>query len=203
MTDSRSCFRSAARSFVTQVAQIPSETLDRPGLGDWDLRALVGHTSRSLVTVETYLDQPGQEVEVPTGAAYYLRIAAAGGANSPAVTERGRQAGAALGDDPASFVQELATRVTDMLTAYDDAYLLTTIVGAMRLDEYLRTRIFELVVHGFDIRAACGVDPVFEEDPLVDAATLAAEVAARSGRGAELLYALTGRGALPEDFSVV
>ena len=26
----------------------------RPGLGDWDIRAVVGHTSRSLLTVETY-----------------------------------------------------------------------------------------------------------------------------------------------------
>ena len=48
----------------------------------------------------------------------------------------------------------------------------------MRLDEYLRTRIFELVVHGFDIEAASGVDPAFADEPLVDATTLAAEVAA-------------------------
>ena len=28
---------------------------ERPGLGEWDIRALVGHTSRSLLTVEIYL----------------------------------------------------------------------------------------------------------------------------------------------------
>lgn len=203
MSDSRTSYLSAARSFVHQAAAVPLGALDGPGLGDWDLRALVGHASRSLVTVETYLEQPAEVVEISSAAAYYLRIAEAGGANSPAITERGRQAGAAMGDDPAMFVRDLVTRVGDKLTAYDDAYLLTTIVGGMRLGEYFRTRTFELVVHGFDIAAACGVDPTFDEGPLVDAATLAAEVAARSGRAAAVLHALTGRAGLVEDFSVV
>ena len=194
---------SAARSFVTQVAAVPVSALDGPGLGDWDLRALVGHTSRSLVTVETYLDQPAGAEEVTSAAAYYRRIAEAGGANTPEIAERGRQAGTALGDDPAASVRDLASRVTEKLAAYEDDYLLTTIVGGMRLGEYFRTRIFELVVHGFDIEAACGVDPAFAEEPLVDAATLAAEAAALSGRASDLLRALTGRALLPEDLTVV
>jgi hypothetical protein len=107
-----------------------------------------------------------------------------------------------MGDDPAAFVRDLASRVTDKLRAYDDAYLLTTIAGAMRLDEYLRTRIFELVVHGLDIAVACGVDPAFDEEPVVDAATLAAEVAARSGRAPGVLLALTGRRSLPPGFTI-
>jgi hypothetical protein len=203
MIDSRASYLSAAGSFVAQVAAIPVDALPGPGLGDWDLRSLVGHASRSLVTVETYLDEPADVVEVPTAAAYYLRIAGAGGASTPAITERGRQAGSALGEEPAAFVRGLAVRVTEKLQAYDDAYLLSTIAGAMRLDEYLRTRIFELVVHGLDIAAACGVDPAFDEEPVVDATTLAAEVAARSGRGPDLLLAVTGRMSLPGDFTVV
>ncbi len=58
MPDSRATYLSAAASFVAQVAAIPASDLTGPGLGDWDLRALVGHTSRSLVTVETYLESP-------------------------------------------------------------------------------------------------------------------------------------------------
>jgi hypothetical protein len=117
--------------------------------------------------------------------------------------ERGRQAGAALGDDPAAFVRDLSTRVGRKLASYDDGYLLTTIAGGMRLEEYLRTRIFELVVHGVDIAGSCGADPAFAEEPLVDAATLAAEVAARSGRAPDVLLALTGRASLPADLSIV
>jgi hypothetical protein len=203
VTDPRAAFLSAADSFVVQVARLPVDALDGPGLGDWDLRALVGHTSRSLVTVETYLDRPAGAVEVPSAAAYYLLIAESGSARGGAVTERGRQAGAALGDDPAAYVAALAARVREKLDRHEPAYLLTTIAGGMRLDEYLRTRTFELVVHGLDIAAACGVEPAFAPEPVLDAADLAAEVAVRAGRGSDLLRAATGRAPLPAGFSIV
>lgn len=203
MTESRRTFVSAAECYVAQVARIPLDSLDGPGLGDWDLRALVGHTSRSLVTVETYLEQRADEAAVPTAAHYYLAIARAGGASATEITERGRRAGSALGTDPAGFVEELAARVYRKLEAYEGSYLLTTIVGGMRLDEYLRTRTFELVVHGLDIEAASGVEPAFPPHSLVDATTLAAEVAALSGRAPDLLRAVTGRSALPTAFNVV
>jgi len=203
MLDSRTTFLSAATAFTDQVARIPPDRLTEAGLGDWDLRALVGHTSRSLVTVETYLDQPATDVAVPSAADYYLAIAAAGGASGPEIVERGRRAGHALGDDPAAFVTDLATRVRERVADVDATYVLTTIAGGMRLEEYLRTRTFELVVHGLDIGAASGVEPAFEQAPWVDAATLAAEVAALGGRAPDLLLALTGRRSLPEGFSVV
>ena len=164
MADSRTAFLTAATSFVDQVARIPADALTGPGLGKWDLRALVGHTSRSLVTVETYLDQPATEVVVPTAARYYLAIAdvvAAGGAE---IVERGRQAGLALGDEPAAYVAELADRVREKLAGYDPTYVLTTIAGGMRLEEYLRTRTFELVVHGLDIGQASGMAPAFAQE---------------------------------------
>ena len=203
MVDSRTAFLTAATSFVDQVARIPVETLTGPGLGDWDLRALVGHTSRSLVTVETYLDQPAAEVVVPSAAGYYLAIADVVAAGGPEIVERGRRAGLALGDEPASSVAHLADRVRDKLAGFDAAYVLTTIAGGMRLDEYLRTRTFELVVHGLDLEKASGVAPELAQEALVDATTLAAEVAALTGLAPDLLLALTGRGSLPEGFSVV
>ena len=84
----------------------------------------------------------------------------------------------------------------DKLGGFAPTYVLTTIAGGMPLEEYLRTRTFELVVHGLDIERACGVAPGFGHDVLVDATTLAAEAAVLTGRGADLLLALTGR-ALP------
>jgi hypothetical protein len=203
MTDSRRTFLSAADSYVAQVTRIPVDTLTGPGLGDWDLRSLMGHAARSLVTVETYLDQPAERVDVETAAEYYVVIARVGGANGPAVVQRGRHAGLALGDDPAAFVAGLAHRVRAKLERYDATYALTTIAGGMRLEEYLRTRTFELVVHGFDIAVASGVTPDLEDVALVDATTLAAEVAVLTGRGADLLLAATGRRSLPAGFSVV
>jgi hypothetical protein len=203
MIDSSKTFLSAAACFVGQVAAIPVDRLAGPGLGTWDLRSLVGHTSRSLVTVETYLDQPAETLEVPTAADYYRLIAESGAASGDAVVERGRQAGAALGDDPAGFVSDVAARVRAKLERYDASYVLTTIAGGMPLGQYLRTRTFELVVHSLDIGRACGVEATLDESALMDAAALATEVAVRSGQGPALLAALTGRGVLPAGFSVV
>ena len=45
--------------------------MDEPGLGEWDVRSLVGHTSRALLTVETYLSRPAEVVEVESTAEYY------------------------------------------------------------------------------------------------------------------------------------
>jgi hypothetical protein len=201
--DSRATFLAAADCFVTQAAAVPAGALAGPGLGEWDLRALLGHTSRSLVTVETYLDRPASVVAVPSAAAYYVAIASAGGASGPEIVARGRQAGEALGDDPPAYVAGLAARVRDELARFGPDHVLTTIAGGMRLEDYLRTRTFELVVHGLDIERACGARAAFDTDALTDAATLAAEVAVATGRGPELVLALTGRESLPPDFSVV
>jgi hypothetical protein len=201
--DSRRSFLSAAETYVAQVARIPLDSLAGPGLGAWDLRALIGHTSRSLVTVETYLDEPAEAVALGAAADYYALLASGGASSGDAVIERGRQAGAAMGDDPAAFVRGLADRVREKLKRYDAAYALTTIAGGMHLGDYLRTRTFELVVHGYDIAAASGVEPDVDAAALLDATTLAAEVAVSMGRGDGLLLALTGRRALPQGFSVV
>ena len=71
----RETFAEAARTFADLVRRIPPNRWDGPGLGEWDLRSLVGHTSRSLITVETYLGQPADTEEVPTPAAYYVAVA--------------------------------------------------------------------------------------------------------------------------------
>ena len=73
MPSPRTTFLSAAAAVADLVDTIPSTAWDGPGLGVWDLRALVGHTSRALVTVVTYLGQPAAAEEIATPEAYYAR----------------------------------------------------------------------------------------------------------------------------------
>ena len=102
MAGSHATFESAARSFAGLVHRIPGDAWDGPGLGDWDLRSLVGHASRSLITVSTYLQTPAEREDVATPQEYYARIrAVASNAGADAIVERGRQAGRDLGADPA------------------------------------------------------------------------------------------------------
>jgi hypothetical protein len=66
--NSRAAFADAAGWFV-RTAALVGDRWDRPGLGVWDVRSLVGHTSRALVTVETYLARPAAAVDIPSAAA--------------------------------------------------------------------------------------------------------------------------------------
>ena len=197
----RETFAEAARTFADLVPRIPEARWGGPGLGEWDLRSLVGHTSRSLVTVETYLNQPADTEDVPTPAAYYLAIA---DLDNAAVAERGRQAGQALGDNPVEFVNALTGRVLAAVEAAGNP-LIHTAAGGMRLENYLSTRTFELVVHSLDIAAAVPdiEPPEFSDQLLSEVARVAATAAVLRGGGVELMLALTGRAALRPGFSVV
>jgi hypothetical protein len=197
----RETFAEAAWAFVSLVRRIPADSWDSPGLGKWDLRSLVGHTSRSLVTVETYLGRPAEVDDVPSPAAYYAAIA---DTDHAAVAARGVEAGQALGGDPAQFVDAVARRVLARLAMAGDPLILTA-AGGMRLESYLSTRTFELVVHSLDIAAAVPrvEPPEFSDRLLSEVARVAATAAVLLGRGVELLRAMTGRATLSPGFSMV
>jgi uncharacterized protein (TIGR03083 family) len=197
-------FASAARSFAALVRGIPGDRWDGSGLGEWDLRSLVGHASRSLITVSTYLQQPAQTEDITTPQEYYARVnPAALGIAPEGTVERGRQAGRDLGDDPGATVDELVSRVFDELADAGDP-LITVIGGAgIRLHTYLPTRTFELAVHGLDIARAVGISLVLPADVLAEATGLAARIAVLEGHGETVLLALTGRAELPPSFSIV
>jgi uncharacterized protein (TIGR03083 family) len=188
--ESRQAFSDAAAWFVRTVALV-GDRWDAPGLGEWDVRALVGHTSRSLLTVEAYLAQPASAVDVSSPAGYVraTREIAAG----PAVAVRGREAGAALGADPASAVAEIAARVLPLVGSCDGTELVTTIAGGMRLSDYLPTRTFELAVHTADLATALGVPVDIPATAATQALQIVSDLAVGDGRTGDLLLLATGR----------
>lgn len=197
-------FASAARAFADLVRQIPAGAWTGPGLGEWDLRSLVGHAARSLITVSTYLQTTAEREDILTPAEYYARVTpTALGLDPAGVVERGRQAGRDLGADPAAAVDELLGRVLADLAGAGDP--LIAVIGGLgiRLSTYLPTRTFELAVHGLDIATAAGLPFALPAEVAAEAVRLAADVAAHTGRGEPVLLALTARAALPPGFSVV
>lgn len=199
-----SVFASAAASFARLVRAIPEKSWDGPGLGDWDMRALVGHTSRSLITVSEYLRTPADHADVDDAVAYYVWVREfTTSAGADAVNERGRQAGRDLGADPVATVDGLVARaLADVGNAGDPVI---SVIGGLgiRLSHYLQTRVFELTVHGGDIARAAGLSVDLPTDAVEQAAVLATRVAVRLGEGENVLDALTGRSALPPGYSVV
>jgi hypothetical protein len=91
--ETRRAFTDAAQWFV-QMVPLVGDRWSRPALGEWDVRALVGHTSRAFLTVEMSLDRPASTVDVGSVADYFhaTRSISAG----PDVAARGRPAGSAL-----------------------------------------------------------------------------------------------------------
>ena len=197
--DSRRAFADAAMWFVRMV-DLVGDRWSEPGLGEWDIRALVGHTSRSLLTVEAYLAQPAAAIEIRSAADYFHATSAAA---DPAVAARGREAGAALGPDPGAAVAEIAARVLPLVHSQHGTELVTTIAGGMALTDYLPTRTFELTVHTSDLAVALDAPAGVPATAAAQALRIVTDLAVADDRTAQLLLAATGRRGLPKGFSVL
>jgi uncharacterized protein (TIGR03083 family) len=198
--NSRRAFTDAAQWFV-RTAALVGDRWSRPALGEWDVRALAGHTSRSLVTVEAYLARPAAAVEVASATDYFRAVRAA--AADAAVAARGRDAGIALGSDPPAAVAEIATRVLALVAARDGTELVTTIAGGMRLGDYLPTRTFELTVHTADLAIALGAPLDVPATAAAQALQIVADLAVADGLAGPLLLTATGRPGPAAGFSVL
>lgn len=195
-------FGEAGSWVASIVASIPSSLWDGPGLGEWSLRSLVGHTSRALLTVENYLTMPASELIIESPESYYEAVAQLPKADPSAVLLRGVEAGKALGDDPSFTFNEITKRVVADVKKQRDV-LLETIVGGIKLSDYLPTRTFELIVHGLDIARAVGLETPPPANSLQRSLDLAVALTAHAGDASTLLLALTGRDPLPTSYSVI
>lgn len=206
----RDAYLSAAEGFAALLDRLPDGLWDAPALGEWNLRDLVGHAaSAALSHVVAVLDRRAYAEAISSAEGYYALAKsvdpAVYQATAQATTEQARSDGAALGEHPAHAVHALVDQVATKLGMVSDDALVEVhpIVGGMRVEAWLPTRTFELVVHGLDIAAATGISASFSADVLADATALAARIAVATGDGATVLRALTGRGILAERFSVV
>jgi uncharacterized protein (TIGR03083 family) len=206
--DFRWAFKSAATVLFDVVSRVPAEKWDEPGLGEWTLRELVGHTvSSALRQVPEVLGTPAASPAVTSPEAFWVF-----GRTAPrelldvaheASAEDARKTAQELGADPAGTVAALVRGATAVLSEVSDDALVTTPIGGMRVRDWLPTRTFELVVHGGDVARAAGIPVEFAPEVMSFAADMAARVAIATGDGETLLKALTGRGTLPEGFSIV
>jgi uncharacterized protein (TIGR03083 family) len=195
-------FRSAT-AFHDLVTRIDDDRWETIALGEWTLRSLVGHTTRAILTVESYLllDDPGFP-NVPSAENYYARVYR-DLADPAAVAKRGVEAGVWLGDDPAHSIAEAMARTTALVDAAPPERIVSIGGLGIELGEYLRTRTFELVVHSLDIAHATGLPHGQPPEAMRAALELAAGIAAARGDAEQLLLALTGRTPLPEGYSLV
>lgn len=193
--ESRRSYLDTTDAVSELVLRVPADRLDGPGLGVWDMRGLIGHTSRAMSTVINNLKMPANTVTCPDAMHYYLAVANSSGADEE-IAQRGVEAGQHLGSDiPAAFAG-LARQVRGVLEHLPDRAdpVVQTFAGGMLLSTYLPTRTFELIVHGYDIAHAAGIEFAPHPDVVADTVALAARIGVALGHGPALVSLLTGRG---------
>jgi len=188
-TPAVAAFRAASLFFVEAVAAVPRDRYAQKWSDEWRVLDLIGHGNRANVLPVEYYERP-----VPTLAPEALHEYLL----PENIAARGREAVAALGDDPASAVRAASDRALAVIASAPDDAIVGTPFGERSLAGYLPSRTAELVLHGLDLDTA--VEPPAEA--LADCAAFLATQAVGRGRGADLVRALSGRGNLEPGFSV-
>lgn len=163
--DVRQAFAAESQLVTDTLAAVPGEAWERRALGQWTLRELVAHLFRAVTRVEAYLDQPvphiGPDVTLADRVEYFRFDLAA---EAPAVAERARKDAVDLVPERAAADFDQAWRTCHArIAALPADHVTVTLRGPMLLNEYLATRVLELVVHHMDVRAALDLPP--QSDP--------------------------------------
>ncbi|MDQ1515955.1 MAG: hypothetical protein QOE80_1785 [Actinomycetota bacterium] len=177
------------------------ERFDGPSaLAGFSVRGLAGHLLRAVTSAEGYLDNPEPDTgpEPLSAAEYYGAVVAAStdvdDDFNRAIRQRGVEAASGRPEEFPAAWAGAAARIRARLAA-EPAGRLVRVYGdlVLTLDEYLVTRLIEVVVHADDLAVSLGVAP-----PPLPAATGVAvatlvEAARRRHGDAAVLRALTRR----------
>ena len=150
-------------------------------LESYSIAGLSGHLARGVITVESYLEQPATPGQTLISAVDYYVIALAG--HDPVRSQMHESVRARSDELAQAGPAALAARVSQALdglaprlTGIADHIGIITFNGlAISIDQYLRTRLVELVVHLDDLAVSVGQAPPDVGEPVgaIVVATLA------------------------------
>ncbi len=162
------------RRVFLETAATVRPLLDEPALtASWEspgalelmsVGALAGHLVRAVATVERYLDEPPSEAPLLDAPGYLMSV---DGLADEITSELHRgiraraEAEARGGPEGVRATWDGAMRSLRRRLPDEPADRRVAVLGgrAMLLDQYLVTRLLELVVHGDDLAASLGVEP--------------------------------------------
>ena len=186
MADARAAFLDAASTAVQLLErpEVARRWADASVLAQFSVAGLAGHLVRGMTTVEGYLDGPEPAGDGISAGSYFHTVIRSVNVDDPgnqAIRARGEEKAA---DGPAALTAEARAafgRLSSRLAGLGSGRRVRVAGGlVMMLDEYLRTRVVELVVHADDLAASIGVELVPPQpatcrvaiDVLVDAARI-------------------------------
>ena len=171
---------SEIREVFCAAADATAVLLDEPALlqgfdgpsalEEFSVRGLAGHLLRAMTSVEGYLDaaEPEAElgrVEAVSAAGYYAAVLGDATVDiqddlNRAVRQRGLESAPGAPEGFTAVWAETADRLRGRLAAEPSGRLVQVFGGlVLDLDDYLVTRLVELVVHGDDLAVSLGVAP--------------------------------------------
>ena len=189
----RPALEDAVAQFLTTAGAIGPEAWDRPATDRWSVRQLFAHTVRGMTVMGDYLDA-GLEASGPRleGAAGYFRTALSTEGAHESIATRAEATAAGAPDDLKGWAADVSTAMLERAAATDDDRVLVHFAGWLRFDDYLVTRVAELVLHTFDLQMACGLAVESPPRALALVNSFLVDLADRADPTA-LALALTGR----------
>jgi len=140
------------------LADVPAAAWARPALGSWTLAELLAHLVRGVTRLTAYADEPVDPAAAVVDRVAYYRYDAA--ATAPAVARRAVDLAREVDAEtlPALFAE--GWREDAQVAAELPAdRLVASARGPIRVDEFLATRVLEVVIHHADVRAALDLAP--------------------------------------------
>jgi uncharacterized protein (TIGR03083 family) len=204
MDDVRATFLAAARvaAVVLGLDEV-ADAWDGPSaLPEFTVRGLAGHLVRAVGSADAYLDRDEPSDERVIDAARYYRLAVGDATEADlgsdlhrSIRQRGEDMAAAGWEALAADFEALLDRMSERLASERADRRVEVYQGlVLPLDEYLVTRLIELVVHIDDLCVSVGVPTPPMPDGAMDAAVGALVGVARVRHGDLLvLRALTRR----------
>jgi hypothetical protein len=159
----RTSFLQAAGAAVELLGrrEVGEKWNEASALEELDIGALAGHLARAVLTVHWYLDMPQPDPPTVTAGEYFATHPSGDIKAEVNVEIRARAVEAAKGGwarvylDVGNAYDHLRRRIPD---ASPD-HLIPSTGRALVLDEYLRTRVVELVLHIGDLSRSIDVPP--------------------------------------------
>ena len=168
------------------VSELSADAFAQPTrLDTWTVAELVAHIGLDMAAVPRYLSgEPAGKAELDAPA-YALACATA----ATGVDERVRMMSAeARPAELRHHVHESRLDGDRLLAAADPAFVVPSRLGPIAIADFLATRCFEGTVHGLDLAAAMGGEPMLHREAVaISVRVLAGALAAKApGRSVEL-----------------
>ena len=149
-----------ARRSIDVIRELPEASFGLPTrCPPWDVRVLIGHMVRDLDRVLNSISDPAPAAATSDAVAYFGSYDPR--AEGPRITAGSVEAADRYGT-PAELVDGFDStlrRCLEEAGREDPGRVLGTRLTSIRLDEFLKTRILEMGVHGMDLAAAIGRRP--------------------------------------------